>query len=221
VPVRDAAAAVVLSLVVPGTGHLYLGRARRFLAPLACLVAVLMVFGALSLISTLAGFMLVAAMAVGLALFGIVDGAVLGIRSGRTTRKWYMRWPVLVVWIVAFIVVASIWVGIRESVLGYSTFRIPGAYMRPTLTPGDVVLANTRVPDGALQPNTLVVFRHPDNKALYILRIKEQTAPASYSLSTGLPFAVSLDGVPRENIKGIVKALLWSPERREFAHTLK
>ena len=220
-PVKDAATAAGLSLLAPGTGHLYLGRARRFMVPLALFVAVILVLGVLGLISTLAGYMFVLAMAWGLALFALVDGAALGIRSGRGAHKWYMRWFVLAAWIVAIIALVLIWAGIREPVLGYATYRIPGAYMRPTLAPGDVVLVNTRLSEGDLRPNTLVVFRHPQSGILYILRIRQQTSSGSYTLSTGLPFAPGIEGVPRENISGRVTALLWSPERREFVRTLK
>lgn len=221
-PVRAAIAATALSLVVPGTGHLYLGRASRFLGPLAGFVTVLLTLGTLGFIATLPGFIVVVALAASLMLFSVVDSAVAGLRSGRTSPKWYMRWFVLVAWALAIAGSVLLWMNIREAAFGYATYRIPGSYMRPTLAPGDVILVDTRMPAaGDLPPNTLVVFRHPESRALHVLRIKGESGPNTYSLSTGLPFAASLDGVPRANITGLVTALLWSPERRELPHTLR
>jgi len=216
-----ATIAGALNLLNPGMGHLYLGRARRFFLPLSGFVLVILGLSQTGLISTLPGFACLAVLLVSLVLFGIVDGIVLGARSGRDTSRWYSRWFVLIGWLALIQVAAFYWDEVRDW-LGYGVYRMPSAYMRPTLTPGDIILANSHVaPSKDLAPNTLVVFRHPNNGVPYVLRIKEQTSPGAYSLSNGLPFAASIDGVPRQNITGIVTALIWSPERKEFGRALK
>jgi hypothetical protein len=219
---KEAAAAAALSLIAPGSGHLYLGRAKRFAVPFALFTMALLALGVLGLISTLAGFTLILGMGVGLVLFTIIDAVVLGARVGRANHKWYMRWFVLVAWVLACLALNLFWVSIRESVLGYATYRISSVSMRPTLAPGDIVLVNTRLPAGSeLETNTLVVFHYPNRGGLNILRVKQQERPGSYSLSNGLPFSPTVEGVSRENISGVVTALLWSPERKEFGHSLR
>ena len=217
----QAAIAGALNFLTPGMGHLFLGRARRFFIPFSGFVLAVLGLSQTGLISTLQGFARLAALLIGLCLFGIVDGVVLGARSGRDASRWYSRWFVLLGWFASFQVLAFYWDGVRDW-LGYGVYRMPGAYMRPTLTPGDIILANSHIPPSHdLAPNTLVVFRHPNNGVLYVLRIKDQTSPGAYSLSNGLPFASTVEGIPRENIGGLVTGLIWSPERNEFARALK
>ena len=218
---RTAAAAAALNVVFPGAGHLYLGRFARFAIPAALFAATLMALGWLGLISTLPGFIAIMTFSAGVFLFAIVDAAVLGARLGRTTRKWYSRWFVLVAWIGVLAVLGSLWEATRESALGYAVYRVPGVSMRPTLAPGDIILVDTRIPaNQELAPGTLVVFRQPRSGALAILRIKEATGQDTFSLGNGLPMSWTVDAIPRANITGLVTALLWSPEKRELARPL-
>ena len=219
-PGSMAAVAAALNILAPGAGHLFLGRAGRFFIPLVTAALVIFGLGHLGLISTLPGFAVVVSLALFLRIFAILDAAVLPFRSGPVERKWYMRWFVWVAWIVASSAMTFLLTQGRESILGFTAYRIPGAYMRPTLSPGDIVLVDTRMPAGELPPDTPVVFRHPDSGALHILRVKQQVDSDTYSLSTGLPFAASLD-VPRASISGMVTSVVWSPERREFGRAIK
>ena len=217
----SASIAGTLNLLVPGTGHLFLGRARRYFIPLTALLLIVLGLSLTGSLSTLSGFGLLAILLIGLYVFGIVDAIVLGARSGRDTSRWYSRWFLLLGWFALVQVLGLYWSESRDW-LGYGIYRVPGASMRPTLTPGDIILTSSHVPPNLeLPPSTLVVFRHPRNGVPYVLRIREETSPGTFSLNNGLPFASSLDGIPRENIVGLVTALIWSPERKEFARALK
>jgi signal peptidase I len=215
-----AVLASALSVLAPGAGHLYLGRAKRFLVVFAIFVLILGGLGAAGRISSVGGFVLVMSAATGLAAFAMVDSLVQGLRSGRSEAKWYMRWFIVAAWFVWVIAFVGTWMAVRDTVLGYAVFRVPGTFMQPTLMAGDVVLVDTRVSAHEdFMQDSLVVIRHPRNGILYIRRLKEQTSPGIYSVVTDAPVRPAdptLQALPRANITGIVTAILWSPQRNRF-----
>jgi len=213
----------IFNFLSPGMGHLFLGRARRYFVPLSIVLLVALGLSQAGWISTLAGFGAFVGLILGLVLFGVIDGILVGARHGRETSRWYSRWFIVLGWFIAIQALAfqlsSHMDGYRRHI-GYALYRIPGPLMRPTLAPGDIILTSSHAPS-KLAPRTLVVFRHPNDGALHVLRIKQETSPGVYSLDNGLPFAWSIDDVPQQNIVGLVTALIWSPERKQFARRLE
>jgi hypothetical protein len=214
-----AVVAAVLSFLAPGTGHLYLGRAKRFMIPLSAFAVAVAGFGVAGVVSNLFGFTFLMAMGLGVALFGIVDSFVQGLSFGRSERKWYGPWLVIIAWWLALAGLALAWPQMR-SLLGYDIYRIPAPSMMPTLQLGDVILVDSRLsPQQQISPGSLVIVRHPRYGLLYARRVGATSGPDAFALTSDWTWAArdpELQIVPRSAIVGFVTAVLWSPQRHEL-----
>ena len=137
--------AALLSLLLPGLGHIYVGRTRRGVAVLGLLVAWPWLFFFLIREGLLPRFWLFAgllALLLALVLFALIDPA-LKARLRRThglmpLNRWYTCAGALIAgWGIAAIPCIAAY-NIPAS--GY--FQIPSPSMEPTLHPGEVFLAD-------------------------------------------------------------------------------
>ena len=135
--------AAVLSLLVPGLGHVYAGRGRRGLA--MALLAASMGAGALFLtmvvpVPVLRVFLLLVPL---LVFLGVVADAYRAAAAApnRFWGKWYNRWYVYVgMWLAtASIVQPLVYATITQHVA--QAFVSPSTGMEPTLLQGDYILA--------------------------------------------------------------------------------
>lgn len=142
-PPRHGWGAGVLSVIVPGLGHVYAGRARRGLA--MALLAASMGAGALFLsmvvpVPVLRVFLLLAPL---LVLLGVAADAFRTAASAPNQfwGKWYNRWYVYAaIWLAAaFIVQPLVYAAITRHVA--QAFVVPSTGMEPTLLQGDYILA--------------------------------------------------------------------------------
>jgi signal peptidase I len=142
-PPRDQWGAAVLSLIVPGLGHVYAGRGRRGLA--LALATASIGLGAMFLamvapVPVLRVFLLLIPFAV---LAGVAADAFRVAASARDPfwGKWYNRWYVYTgIWLAAAFIVQPLVVGaIRKHVA--QTFVVPSTGMEPTILPGDYIFA--------------------------------------------------------------------------------
>ena len=174
---RKASTAVVLSLIMPGLGHVYCGRiVRGIILAFLSSIFIPVIFGALSVSSSSVRFgAIVAAMLASLTvlLVAVID-------SWRTTRhtaeayvlKDYNKWYVYV-FLVLMSTGNSIQVAFQVRANLLQAFRVPTASNYPTIVPGDRLLANklaykNRDP----QRGDLVVFINPQDRRInYIKRV--------------------------------------------------
>ena len=144
---RRAWVAVVLTLLLPGLGHLYTGAPRRalFVYVLSLLVGLATVVTFTMLSATTLPFILVVAIEILAAvLFATLvawDAALHARRAGsgyvlRRYNRWYVYAPLYLV--VAFLV-DPIYVGRFHNLV--QAYQIPNASMEPTLLAGDFILA--------------------------------------------------------------------------------
>lgn len=144
---RSPLSAAVLSLLLPGLGHLYVGQPRRAVALLGALFVlhaafILCWFGWLPRSWIIAGVML---FGVCLYTFAIIDAALAARRAGDYQRQRYNRWYVYVVILAAApIVSAALTTVVAASVAGPGYYEVPSASMDPTLRVGDTLLVDTR-----------------------------------------------------------------------------
>lgn len=169
--------AAILSLLLPGLGHLYVGQPRRAGALFAALFVyyVLFVFcqfGWLPRFWMLAGVLLIG---LGIYLFALVD-TVVNARRGtfiqNSESRWYVHAGVLVASLIVYIATPGV-VGAIATGPGY--YEIPSASMAPTLRVGDTLLVDTRY-YGSHQParGDVAVFtyaKEPDVRVRHIQRI--------------------------------------------------
>ena len=216
-----AAIAGLLSVGIPGAGHFYIGRRRRFLLPFFSLAATVVLLGYLGLLSTLDGFIGMMALGLAVSLFGMVDSTVLGFRSGPGGSSWPSRIASTLLWALAIVALMMIWVAGRESLLGYAVYRIPSPTMKPTLEVGDMILVSTRRPAGtALVPGSIVVVRHAGNSQLYVRRLQQRIGSNRFLLSHDWTWAARSsdpETAAEDDVVGMVTAVLWSPQRQKVA----
>lgn len=216
---RIAASASLLSLIVPGAGHLYLGRARRFLLPAAGFLLTAAVLAVTSSLGTPLGFSIYLFGITVLPILSLIDSFVIGLHAGRVARPWYSRWYAVIAWMIALCVSVALAISARESLLGYGVFRMPNSIMAPALLAHDIVLVDTRAPgQGRLAAGAVVVVRHPGNHALYLRRIDTMLSGTTVNLRSGGIYRPAYDAdfqdIPVAAIEGVVTSVLWSPERR-------
>lgn len=158
--------AVVLSLFVPGAGHLYAGRVLKGVA--LWLAGTVLVWLALlgGLASTFAGMvvLLVAALAysVGLAVSAAIDARrAPGTRLGR--GRWIAVAGLLVVQVGLGLLPIRSWLPVRS-------FRIPSGSMEPAIQVGDHLVADMRAWNRR-EPKRgdLTIYRSPERPELLTL----------------------------------------------------
>jgi signal peptidase I len=162
----DPALAGVLSLLLPGLGHVYVGRNRRALAWLAAMLA----FGVVMLI-TMHGAGVTFGVWLGLATLdtvliraGATLDAVLVARRQKMPRARTGVVLLAALGIVALCVTQSL--VYRRFVL--EAFTVPSASMVPTIFAGDHVLVDKmRAP----RPGDLLAFIDPEHQQAFIKRV--------------------------------------------------
>jgi hypothetical protein len=216
---RNRFLSALFGFLVPGLGHVYVGRARRFLLFAAAYLAVVLTLGLAGLLSTFVGMATYVVLLFSLYVFGIVDPPIFA-RPGTFEPKWYNRWYGYVGWAVLALILFSVVPVIRESVLGHSVFRVPGIAMVPTIQPRDIVLVDTRAfAAHAPAVREVVVVRGPKTGLLYVRRVSAQTGPSTVSLIKDNPEPSSADlelaSVSTKDIVGKVTyvAFSWSADR--------
>lgn len=169
---RRPVVAALLTLLVPGFGHLYVGRAAR---GAACFVAFLgagSAMLALMLFAPPAPTSIIISVAVFVAFWIFIVSDVVQLARGKRgafVPKIYNRWYAYVGVLIVFMFV------IQPAVLAFvktqwvEAFRLPGNSMAPTFQSGDYLLVRKAIPPGVR--GRIVVFRPPfDETRFYIQR---------------------------------------------------
>ena len=215
---EQAAKAAVLSVLIPGSGHLYLGKASRFFWFALALGLIYLIFVIGGLLSTFAGMATYLALGATLFIFGVVDSLWQGRKYGRKIRA-YSSWYVIAAWALLLFVASQLIVAFREPVLGYAMFRIPTNSMAPTIVAGDCVLMDTRT-KAAPSVNSIIAVSQPSLGGTVLRRVRSSPAPGIVELVSDTPLSpqsdAGLDAVPAELIAGRVTAIFWSPSRQKL-----
>jgi signal peptidase I len=144
---RSPLSAAVLSLLLPGLGHLYVGQPRRAVVLLGALFAlhvafILCWFGWLPRFWIMASVML---LGICLYVFAIIDAALAARRAGNYHKQRYNRWYVYVVILAAAPIVSiALTAAVAATTTGPGYYAVPSASMDPTLRAGDTLLVDTR-----------------------------------------------------------------------------
>lgn len=148
----------LVSLIAPGTGHIYAGRPRKGLS-------LWMLGTALPLVAVFAGAMATFAGTVLILVFPItvwVYSALSAVREARRAvwaRLGKGRWITIAGLLVCQVLIASLPI---RAWLPIHAFRIPSGSMEPTLQIGDFLVADMRAwDDRGPKPGDLVIYRNP------------------------------------------------------------
>ena len=210
---RNPWLAGLFGFLVPGLGHLYIGRASRFAPAALFLLFVVVGLAAVGAFPTFFGMAFYVLTLLGVIVYSFVDPAVQAKRGSILERRWYNRWYVYLGWVVLVIVVLNVPRLIRESVLGFSAFRVPNAAMHPTIAPKDIILVDTRAyrsrsPD----VKEVVVVQSPDYGLMYVRRVSKVDGE-TLSLATDSPApssGYSLSSISAANVLGKVTYVMYS-----------
>jgi signal peptidase I len=172
---RTANDAVLLALVVPGTGYLYVGRPRAAIVTALALVVGLQVAIALLVVLDLDlvwGTSAIVLAAIATQAFAIIDSARTARSLGDAYRlRPYNRTGIYLLWIA--IVCAGLELGsiLRKTYL-VEAFRAPSASMAPTMKPGDNFIVTKLARDREARRGDVVVFRYPlDPSEMFFKRV--------------------------------------------------
>jgi len=154
----------LLSFLVTGLGHVYIGRARRgfhFLAGDVLLTA--FSFSSKLLFSPMGlAFIIVLGPVYKLAV--IIDSVILNRKQGSFSLKSYNR---LSVYIGVAVLAASLSMTVSSIFPRAKAFKIPGPSMSPALLPGDHILTDKwAYCDGAPVRGDVIVFRYPRDRQM-------------------------------------------------------
>lgn len=174
---KSRALAVLLSLIAPGCGHVYDGRARRGVLLFGALIAsqaIMIGVAALipprfSAIVTYVSAVTVVSLAI--YLFCAVDAARLAGSSGEAPRWYVMTGAVIAVWLCA--AVAGELIGHIKPLLPWRMFSMPSGSMEPTLRVGEQFLGDmTYFRQHPPARGDVIVYRLPtDPSTIYVKRI--------------------------------------------------
>ena len=155
-PVRRPWLAALLTLIVPGLGHVYVGQVRRGLSLWAALILVVIVSAWSGLLDHFWGLVAMVVLVVGAYLYTLVDAA----RRARSMETFepgrWQRW-----WVYAgFVLCAAVVVRpLVRIVVPVQSFAIASASMEPTLQPGDHLIARKgHVSARDVERGDLVIF---------------------------------------------------------------
>ena len=161
--------AVVLSLIMPGLGHIYCGRIVRGLV-LAFLSGILVpvVFGSLAVSPSSVHMVVIIVLSFAYTvvwIVAIIDSWHTASHTAADYRlKDYNRWYVYVILLVMSMAGSTqVSLNVRSSLL--EAFRVPGGSMYPTIGPNDRLLANKIAYSSSdPQKGDVVIFIYPENR---------------------------------------------------------
>ena len=176
----------VLSFLMPGFGHIYAGDIRKGLSLIGIEYGVILLAGALGVLSTFYGIAALIALAIGFYVYVISSSVRLAIKNKEYQLHPYNRWY----WYVSIFICVSVLTNTlflyRGDILGYETYRIPAKSMEPTLRAGDFITVNTRYP----QPKVgdVVVFPSPNDRNIQFVKRVAALGLDTISINNGVIF---------------------------------
>ena len=166
--------AALLLFVVAASGYLYVGRPGKYFASLAFYAGLILMMFILpgALISQPAVFIGIIALALGVAIYIIVDLIKLSRRQPDYQLRWYNRW-----WVYLGTFIVGLALSFFPELLGgqakqsVRTFSIPSVSGMPALQVGDIIVVNNHAYAQAKpERGDVVVFSVPAKKNVHWIK---------------------------------------------------
>lgn len=185
----------VLSLIMPGLGHVYAGELRKGLSLIGVEYGVIILAGALGALSTFYGIVSLTVLAIGFYVFVLISSVRLALKNKEYQPQSYNRWYWYLAIFVTVSVVAIFLLSFRGNILGYETYRIPAKSMEPTLQVGDFITVNTRYQ----QPKVgdVIVFLYPKDRSIPYVKRVAAVGNDTVSINNGI---VTRNGKPENKL---------------------
>lgn len=162
--------AILLSMILPGLGHLYAGNAVKALVLVALEIGVVILLGVTGLLATFNGIVALFTFFPLFYIYVIVSAGRLAYRNRDYTLKPYNRWYGYLGFFLGVNIVINVLFSYRASLLGYEMYRIPAHSMAPTLEINDFITVDTTYTHPKI--GDVIVFLKPNNRAIpYVKRI--------------------------------------------------
>jgi signal peptidase I len=200
---RRATSAAVLSLTIPGLGHIYAGDLRKGLSLIGIMYGVILLAGIFGVLSTFYGIVSLTLLAVGFYIYVASSSVKLALKNREYQLQTYNRWYWYLAIYVSVSFFADVLISHRGDIFGYEMYRISARSMEPTLQSGDYITVNTRYQ----QPEVgdVVVFLYPKDRSLTYINRVAAIGNDSVSINHGI---VSRNGKP--------ESLLLVPEDKRL-----
>ena len=154
---RNIYLAAILSLLQPGIGHVYVGRAKQGFILIAAAYSIMLLLGLSGILSTFYGILLLAIFGVTFYISVIAHSVRLAKNSKEYNLKPYNKWYWYILLVIIFSILSELFFSQRIGLLGYETYKIPARAMTPTLQAGDFITVDTRYSQYAI--GDIVVFQ--------------------------------------------------------------
>ena len=147
--VRKPWVAVLLSFLMWGGGHLYVGRAARFFVAVLLFILVWYLLALGSFLPTFIGYIIALISTILFGLFCLIDPIILARRTPFPEQLFYMnKWMLFAYFIFCVLLTKMLCSYInpdfRANVLGFDFQHMMSSSMAPTILKGDLVLTDTR-----------------------------------------------------------------------------
>ena len=201
---REPLIAIVLSLIMPGLGHIYCGRIVKgiILAFLSC-IFIPIIFSVLSVShSSIRMAVIITSLLASLAIWvvAIIDSWFTARRTADTyALKDYNRWYVYVI-LILMSTGSSVQISFHVRASLFEAFRLPAASSYPTIIPNDRLLANKLAyKNSDPKRGDLIVFTNPENRRENYIKRVVAVAGDTVEIKDG-QFRVNDQELPREKL---------------------
>ena len=164
---RNPVISFLLSIILPGLGHVYNGRLGEGILFFFGLWLIFFVVGLSGLIFSLSGLICwIAIVIVGYILIATL-AAIEATRMKETALKRYNKWYVYCcIVLLANIGFAPVIIKIQHDFLGVKAFKMPASSMRPALEEGDHFIAKLeKYGDRVPRRGDIIIFPYPEDRS--------------------------------------------------------
>ena len=183
---RHPLIAAILSLLVPGLGHIYAGNPGKGWLIIGFVAGLLLIAGLFGFLSTFYGFVSFFSILLVIYIYALVSAVRLAFKNRDYTLKSYNRWYWYLAIFVAVTLILQIIASSRGKLLGYEIFRIGSKPMGPVLQVGDFITANTRFRD--VEVGDVVIFIYPRDRSLSFVKRVAAVGGDTLSISEGIVY---------------------------------
>lgn len=161
--------AAILSILLPGLGHVYHGEIKKGILLLSILFVLTMILALSSIGPYFIGFVSLLTLIAGVFLFSTIDAFISTKRRPHTKKQIFDRWYVYVLILIGVgFALQLVYIPVRNKIGNIHFAKIPTSSMSPALNPGDRISWSK---SKFIQRNDIAVFEYiGEPNSMYISR---------------------------------------------------